>query len=132
MTRARLTRAAPVRYALMFAFCSALLMGVLLGVIYWWMSTLLVRHLDESIEAQYKSSIQDTIENDADNRISDLHIWRVGPNHYAVIVSLVTHHPQSPEYYKDLLSEFDRLSHITIEVNRCNAEPCVAPAETHN
>jgi signal transduction histidine kinase len=35
-----------------FALCSALLMGVLLGVIYWWMSTLLARHLDEGIEAQ--------------------------------------------------------------------------------
>ena len=54
MTRARLARAAPVRYALLFALCSALLMGVLLGVIYWWMSTLLARHLDESIEAQFQ------------------------------------------------------------------------------
>ena len=45
-------RAAPVRYALLFALSSALLMGVLLGVIYWWMSTLLARHLDEGIEAQ--------------------------------------------------------------------------------
>lgn len=52
MTRARLARATPVRYALLFALCSALLMGVLLGVIYWWMSSLLARHLDESIDTQ--------------------------------------------------------------------------------
>lgn len=54
MTPARLARAAPVRYALLCALCSALLMGVLLGVVYWWMSTLLARHLDESIEAQFQ------------------------------------------------------------------------------
>jgi signal transduction histidine kinase len=52
VTRARLARATPVRYAVLFALCSALLMGVLLGVIYWWMSTLLARHLDESIDTQ--------------------------------------------------------------------------------
>ena len=52
MNPAELVRAAPVRYALLFALCSALLMGALLGVIYWWMSTLLERHLDEGIEAQ--------------------------------------------------------------------------------
>jgi cation diffusion facilitator family transporter len=86
--------------------------------------------LDESIEANYKNSIQEAIESDADNRIADLHVWKVGPNHYAVIVSLVTHHPKSPDYYKDLLRGFDRLSHITIEVNRCTVEPCEAAEET--
>jgi cation diffusion facilitator family transporter len=83
--------------------------------------------LDESIEADYKTRIQNAIESDADNRLADLHVWKVGPNDYAVIVSLVTHHPQAPEYYKALLSDFHRLSHITIEVNRCTTEPCAAP-----
>lgn len=50
--RAQLVRSTPVRYALLFSACSAVSMGILLGVIYWWMSTLLSRHLDESIEAQ--------------------------------------------------------------------------------
>lgn len=85
--------------------------------------------LDESIGADYKARIQQAIESDADNRIADLHIWKVGPNDYAVIVSLVTHHPQAPEYYKALLSGFHRLSHITIEVNRCTVEPCGTPAQ---
>lgn len=49
---ARLARAAPVRYTSLLALVSAVLMGLLLGVIYWWMSTLLARHFDESIESQ--------------------------------------------------------------------------------
>jgi signal transduction histidine kinase len=43
---------APVRYALVFALFSSFVMGVLLAVIYWWVSSLLERHLDEGIEAQ--------------------------------------------------------------------------------
>jgi hypothetical protein len=35
-----------------FALFSSLVMGVLLAVIYGWMSALLERHLDEAIEAQ--------------------------------------------------------------------------------
>ena len=54
MSPARLARAVPVRYALVFAGGSALLMAVLLTVIYWWMSSLLARHLDERIEAQFQ------------------------------------------------------------------------------
>jgi signal transduction histidine kinase len=48
----KLASAAPVRYALLFALFSSLVMGALLAVNYWWMSSLLERHLDEGIEQQ--------------------------------------------------------------------------------
>lgn len=38
--------------------------------------------LDESVDKKYKQAVKEKIENDSDNRISDLHIWRIGPNHY--------------------------------------------------
>lgn len=82
--------------------------------------------LDASIEEDYKKAIRDSIENDADNRVSDIHVWKVGANHYAAIIALVTHYPNSTEYYKNLLRHFHRLSHITIEVNECRDEPCIA------
>ena len=83
--------------------------------------------LDGSIEEKYHSSIKNTIEKDSDNRVSDLHVWKVGANHYAAIISIVTHFPKSAEYYKGLLKDFHRLSHTTIEVNVCAGEPCVMP-----
>ncbi len=79
--------------------------------------------LDESIALKYKLAIKESIESDADNRISDLHIWRIGPAHFAVIISLVSHNPKEPEYYKKLLSHY-KLSHITIEVNKCGDDVC--------
>ncbi len=82
--------------------------------------------LDESIDSTYKAAIKEKIENDADNRVSDLHIWRVGPSHFAVIISLVSHTPKTPDYYKALLSDFYGLSHITVEVHQCRDEVCIS------
>ena len=77
--------------------------------------------LDESIDQHYRQKIRQVIENNADNRVVDLHIWKISATHYAGIISLVTHYPQSPEYYKHLLQDFSQLSHLTVEVNRCPA-----------
>ncbi len=85
---------------------------------------------DESLEKKYQEAIQQAIENDADNRVCDLHVWRVGPGHFAVILSVVSHAPQGPDHYKRLLEKFQdlghhgRLSHITVEVHRCLGEDC--------
>jgi cation diffusion facilitator family transporter len=98
-------------------------------------SYLLVREtspvlVDESLALHYKTAIQYAIEEDADNRVSDLHIWRVGPGHFAVIVAVVSDHPQSPDYYKALLKPYYRvkglgkLSHITVEVHQCGGDGC--------
>ena len=81
--------------------------------------------LDTSIDEKYQQKIKGAIEKDSDNRISDIHIWRVGANNYAVIVALVTHYPKSTEHYKRLLTGFHELSHVTIEVNECKEDPCI-------
>jgi len=78
--------------------------------------------LDGSIEEEYQLAIREAIEKDSDNRITDIHIWKVGPNHYAAIISIITCFPKSAEYYKELLNEFHRLTHITIEINECKEE----------
>ena len=89
--------------------------------------------LDESIALKHKTAIKDTIENDADNRIADLHVWRVGPDHFAAIISVVSHHPKAPDYYKALLMQSQglkrygdglRLAHITVEVHQCQDGGC--------
>ena len=87
--------------------------------------------LDGSIEEKYQSDIKEAIEKDADNLISDIHIWKVGANHYAAIISIVTQFPKSTNHYKALLRDFHKLSHITIEVNSCDGGVCITP-ETSN
>ncbi len=53
------------------------------------------------------------------DRLSDLHLWRVGPGHLAAIISLVSDDPNGPDFYKRRLSGLPGLSHVTIEVKRC-------------
>ncbi|WP_036488453.1 CDF family Co(II)/Ni(II) efflux transporter DmeF [Myxosarcina sp. GI1] len=81
--------------------------------------------LDGTIDKQIKLDIMTAIEADADNRIADLHVWYVGENSLAATISLVTHYPRSPEYYKGLLNGISSLSHVLVEVNQCRGEPCL-------
>lgn len=78
--------------------------------------------LDESIEKEYQLAIEKTLKQGSSNSITDLHIWKVSANNYAAIISLVTHSPKTTDYYKELLSDFHKLSHVTIEVNQCKEE----------
>jgi cation diffusion facilitator family transporter len=60
------------------------------------------------------------IEND---RVTDLHVWRLGPGHLGVVAVIVSEHPRAPDYYKARLAGIEGLSHVSIEVN-----PYTAPA----
>jgi cation diffusion facilitator family transporter len=74
------------------------------------------------LDMQPDESLADAIEHrleEGSDRVSDLHLWRVGPGHNAAVVSLVTDHPQPPEAYKAKLRAFPDLSHVTVEVHAC-------------
>jgi cation diffusion facilitator family transporter len=88
--------------------------------------------LDRDVNPEAVEEIRSKIEADADNRVSDIHVWRVGTDHLSAIVSIVTHYPQSPEHYKKLLAGYDEITHVTIEVNPCDSEPCIiSPEPSH-
>jgi Co/Zn/Cd efflux system component len=53
------------------------------------------------------------------DRVSDLHLWRLGPGHTALIAAIVSADPQAPGAYKERLHGVAGLSHITVEVHRC-------------
>jgi cation diffusion facilitator family transporter len=48
--------------------------------------------------------------------VSDLHIWRLGPGHSAVVATVVCPAGNKPDYFKKKLSELPTLSHVTVEV----------------
>jgi len=55
------------------------------------------------------------IESDGD-RLTDLHLWRLGPGHLGAILSVATERQRGPEYYQSLLHRFRSLSHVTVQV----------------
>ena len=74
--------------------------------------------------------VLDEIEADSDSRVSDIHIWPLGAYSFAVIISIVTHFPKPPEYYKGLLGDFEELKHVTVEVNKVGGDPCLIQTES--
>jgi cation diffusion facilitator family transporter len=76
--------------------------------------------LDMNPDPRLADQLRQAIEVDGD-RLDDLHLWRVGPGHLAAIVSVVTRNPHDPSYYRDRLSRFKILSHLTVEVVPQNA-----------
>ncbi|WP_339864797.1 CDF family Co(II)/Ni(II) efflux transporter DmeF [Paremcibacter congregatus] len=77
--------------------------------------------LDASINDAECLKIKEILEKDSITVVTDIHIWKIAANHYATVISLVTHLPNSTRHYKNLLKDFHKLSHITIEVNKCTA-----------
>jgi cation diffusion facilitator family transporter len=75
--------------------------------------------LDMQAETGLVREITRMLEADGEDRISDLHIWRIGPGHNAAVVSLVSGRPEAPAVYKTRLAGLAGLSHITIEVQCC-------------
>lgn len=75
--------------------------------------------LDAEVSEVRQREIRELLETDSDDRVVDLHLWRVGPHHLATIVSLVTHTPKSPEVYKRRLARFHDLVHVTVEIHDC-------------
>jgi cation diffusion facilitator family transporter len=74
--------------------------------------------LDIRPDAELVRSVRECLERGSD-RVADLHLWRVGPGHNAVVATIVSHEPQAPNFYKGRLANFPGLSHVTIEVERC-------------
>ncbi len=85
--------------------------------------------LDGEARAGITRSIQKTLESEADNRVSDLHVWRVGAHDFAAIITLLTHDPKPPDHYKSLLSKYPELSHVTVEVHGYLGQSCLKQNE---
>jgi cation diffusion facilitator family transporter len=74
--------------------------------------------LDIRPNAALVGSVRECLEQGSD-RIADLHLWRVGPGHNAVVATIVSHEPRAPSFYKERLANLPGLSHVTIEVEQC-------------
>lgn len=60
--------------------------------------------------------IREGIESRDGNRVTDLHLWSIGPGIFAAVVSVVTDRPKSAEHYKSLLLPGLGIVHLTVEV----------------
>ena len=76
--------------------------------------------LDAVPDRHLAEEMRERLEIDGD-RVSDLHLWRIGPGHNAAVVALVSDRPAAPDHYKARLAGLPHLSHVTVEVQSCGA-----------
>jgi cation diffusion facilitator family transporter len=105
------------------------LMGIVgAGVIAWWARGLLADSarvlLDREMDAPVVADIRRAIQSDGDAEIADLHVWRVGRESYAAVVTIVARDPLEPEAYRRRVAALPSLVHVSVEVNRCPHGAC--------
>ena len=76
-------------------------------------SAVLLDATDEPVAAE----IRELLETSGDVRISDLHVWQVGPQARAAIVSVVASAGVTAEAVRARLAPVHELSHLTIELH---------------
>jgi len=73
--------------------------------------------LDRTPDPRMAEKVRTVIESEGD-RVTDLHLWRLGPGHLGAIVSVATSQTHDSAHYRRRLSKFADLSHVTVEVHR--------------
>ncbi len=73
--------------------------------------------LDMVPDRRIAEGVRQMIEAGGD-RLTDLHLWRLGPGHLGAILAVATHEDRGPDDYRARLAAFPSLSHVTVEVRR--------------
>jgi cation diffusion facilitator family transporter len=71
--------------------------------------------LDRTPDPRMAERVRMVIESEGD-RVTDLHLWRLGPGHLGAIVSVATSGTREAAHYRQRLARFADLSHVTVEV----------------
>jgi cation diffusion facilitator family transporter len=74
--------------------------------------------LDFAAAERSADAIRRAIERRQGDRLSDLHLWRVGPGHVAAIVSVVSERGATADDVRAALGGVAGLAHLTVEVRR--------------
>ena len=73
--------------------------------------------LDQQAPESTLSAVKKAIESDGHSKVADLHIWRIAPNAYSAILSIVSKSPETAQSYQARIQESE-LEHITIETHQ--------------
>ncbi len=74
--------------------------------------------LDHQAPAALLEQTRAAIEGVDHTRITDLHVWSIGPGIYSATIAVVSDTPRAPEYYKDLIPGGLGIVHATVEVHK--------------
>ncbi|MGB0579574.1 MAG: cation transporter, partial [Limisphaerales bacterium] len=78
--------------------------------------------LDEQLPEERIDSIIKTVETETSARVTDLHIWQIGPDMYAAEMVVAAANPNSADFYKQHVSAGINIVHLTCEILHLDQE----------
>ena len=73
------------------------------------------------VDCQVPDEVLESVRNAIDGdsvRITDLHVWEIGPGYRAAILAVETAHPLTPQEIKERLPEELGIAHATVEIHK--------------
>jgi len=99
------------------------LMGLVgAGVIMRWSLDLMRRTgsilLDRTVDEHLLGEMRDLMEADPDDRLVDMHVWKINADQFAAVLSIVSRSPKPVQVYHERLASVHEVAHLTVEVFR--------------
>jgi Co/Zn/Cd efflux system component len=76
--------------------------------------------LDAEDDPEMAANIRHLVESEIPGKVFDLHLWRLGPGHHGLIVSVAGRKSDCERLKAELQTRFPSLSHITVELSVCD------------
>lgn len=88
--------------------------------------------LDHQGPDSIRNAIRRNLEERAEVRVADLHLWQIGHGIYGLAVTLIAADPRTPEHYRQYLPKNAGLAHVTIEVHHAGLHGIQGKAGCHD
>jgi len=91
--------------------------GIVIGRWAWALMRDTAAVLLDTTDAHVAAEVRELVEAPGDARLTDLHVWRIGPEAHAGIVSVAVHEGLGAEQIRQRLQTVHELAHLTVEVH---------------
>lgn len=78
--------------------------------------------LDRQAPEHVLQDIRSSVESGGDARVTDLHVWSIGPGIHAAILAVISEQTSNPDAYRARLPEGHGLVHVSIEVHKADPD----------
>lgn len=77
--------------------------------------------LDYQADPEMLDRVREALQARAGDRVTDLHVWSIGPGVRAAEIAMVSQEPEAPGFYKARLPRDCGIAHATVEVHRASS-----------
>jgi len=76
--------------------------------------------LDYQMDDEVTNKVTGILESYKDTKVTDFHLWSIGPGIFSANLSVVTQYPDPPDKYKSMIPSNLGVMHSTVEVHQCD------------